>query len=59
MGRSGPFMLRIGAIFIVICMVLIAGAVGAVLYLAFGLSGAESTMVVGRGADRDWRSTTP
>ena len=45
MGRSGPFMLRIGAIFIVICMVLIAGAVGAVVYLAFGMSGAESTIV--------------
>ena len=45
MGRAGPFMLRIGAIFIVICMVLIAGAVGAVLYLAFGMSGAESTIV--------------
>ena len=45
MGRSGPFMLRIGAIFIVICMVLIAGAVGAVMYLAFGMSGAESTIV--------------
>jgi cyclic-di-GMP phosphodiesterase, flagellum assembly factor TipF len=38
-------MLRISALFVVICMVLIAGAMGAVLYLAFGLSGAESTMV--------------
>jgi cyclic-di-GMP phosphodiesterase TipF (flagellum assembly factor) len=38
-------MLRIGAIFIVICMVLIAGASGLVLYLAFGLSGPESTLV--------------
>ena len=38
-------MQRIGAIFIVFCMVLIAGAVGAVLYLAFGLNGAESTIV--------------
>ena len=38
-------MLRIGAIFIVVCMVLIAGAMGAVAYLAFGLSGAESTIV--------------
>ena len=38
-------MLRIGAIFIVICMVLIAGASGAVMYLAFGLSGAESFIV--------------
>jgi cyclic-di-GMP phosphodiesterase, flagellum assembly factor TipF len=38
-------MLRIGAIFTVICMVLIAGSVGAVLFLAFGMSGAESTIV--------------
>jgi cyclic-di-GMP phosphodiesterase TipF (flagellum assembly factor) len=38
-------MLRIGAIFIVICMVLIAGASGTVLYLVFGLSGTESTIV--------------
>jgi cyclic-di-GMP phosphodiesterase TipF (flagellum assembly factor) len=38
-------MLRIGAIFVVFCMVLIAGAGGAVLYLAFGLSGTESTIV--------------
>src|SRR5262245_50352193 len=38
-------MLRISAVFVVICMVLIAGASGAVLYLAFGLSGAESTIV--------------
>jgi len=44
----GPFgfsMLRMSALFVVICMVLIAGAMGAVLYLAFGLGGAESTMV--------------
>ena len=38
-------MLRIGAIFTVICMVLIAGSVGAVLFLAFGMSGAELTIV--------------
>ena len=38
-------MLRISAIFVAICMVLIAGASGAVLYLAFGLSGSESTVV--------------
>lgn len=38
-------MLRIGAIFVVLCMVLIAGASSAVLYLAFGLSGTESTIV--------------
>ena len=38
-------MQRIGAIFIAICMVLIAGASGAVLYLGFGLSGPEATIV--------------
>jgi cyclic-di-GMP phosphodiesterase, flagellum assembly factor TipF len=35
-------MLRLAAIFIAVCMVLIAGSVGAVLYLFFGLTGAES-----------------
>jgi cyclic-di-GMP phosphodiesterase TipF (flagellum assembly factor) len=38
-------MLRIGAIFVVLCMALIAGASGAVLYLAFGLTGTEATIV--------------
>lgn len=38
-------MSRLGAIFIVACMVLIAGSGGAVLYLVFGLSGAESVLV--------------
>ena len=38
-------MLRLGAIFIAICMVLIAGSAGVVLYLAVGLSVAEATMV--------------
>jgi cyclic-di-GMP phosphodiesterase TipF (flagellum assembly factor) len=38
-------MAHIGAIFVLICMLLIAGATGTVLYLQFGLSGAESTMV--------------
>jgi cyclic-di-GMP phosphodiesterase TipF (flagellum assembly factor) len=38
-------MVRISAIFIAVCMVLIAGALGAVLYLRFGLSGAEAALV--------------
>jgi cyclic-di-GMP phosphodiesterase, flagellum assembly factor TipF len=38
-------MSRLGAIFIVACMVLIAGSCGAVFYLVFGQSGAESTLV--------------
>ena len=36
---------RLSAIFVAICMILIAGAIGAVLYLRFGLSGAEATVV--------------
>jgi cyclic-di-GMP phosphodiesterase TipF (flagellum assembly factor) len=38
-------MLRLGAIFILVCMALISASLGAVLYLIFGLSGAEATMV--------------
>jgi cyclic-di-GMP phosphodiesterase TipF (flagellum assembly factor) len=37
-------MVRISAIFIATCMVLIAGSVGVVLYLRFGLTGAESAL---------------
>ena len=39
-------MLRLGAIFIVVCMVLIAASAGAVLYLLIGLNASES-MIVG------------
>jgi cyclic-di-GMP phosphodiesterase TipF (flagellum assembly factor) len=38
-------MLRIGAIFIAVCMVLIAGSLGAVLYLGFKLDPAASAIV--------------
>jgi cyclic-di-GMP phosphodiesterase TipF (flagellum assembly factor) len=38
-------MLRLGALFIVLCMVLIAASTGAALYLLIGLKGSESTMV--------------
>jgi cyclic-di-GMP phosphodiesterase TipF (flagellum assembly factor) len=38
-------MLRLGAIFIVLCMVLIAASVGAVLYLLVGLNASESMIV--------------
>ena len=34
-------MVRISAIFIAACMVLIAGSIGFVVYLRFGLTGAE------------------
>jgi cyclic-di-GMP phosphodiesterase TipF (flagellum assembly factor) len=38
-------MVRISAIFIAVCMVLIAGSVGFVVYLRFGLTGAESLLI--------------
>jgi cyclic-di-GMP phosphodiesterase, flagellum assembly factor TipF len=38
-------MVRISAIFIAVCMVLIAGSVGVVVYLRFGFTGAESALV--------------
>jgi cyclic-di-GMP phosphodiesterase TipF (flagellum assembly factor) len=41
----GSGMVRISAIFIALCMVLIAGSLGFVVYLRFGLTGAESALV--------------
>jgi cyclic-di-GMP phosphodiesterase TipF (flagellum assembly factor) len=38
-------MSRLGAIFIIVCMALIAGSCGVILYLVFGLSGSESMVV--------------
>src|SRR5438552_1202709 len=38
-------MARLAAIFIAFCMVLIAGSLGALLYLYFGQTGAESALV--------------
>jgi cyclic-di-GMP phosphodiesterase, flagellum assembly factor TipF len=38
-------MVRISAIFIAVCMVLIAGSIGFVVYLRFGFTGAESALV--------------
>ncbi|GIK81617.1 MAG: EAL domain-containing protein [Pseudorhodoplanes sp.] len=38
-------MLRLTAIFVAACMVVIAASVGAVVFLAFGVSGAESAIV--------------
>ncbi len=37
-------MLRLGALFIGLCMTLIAGSLAAVLYLVFGVSGTEATI---------------
>jgi cyclic-di-GMP phosphodiesterase, flagellum assembly factor TipF len=59
-------MVRIGAIFVAVCMVLIAGSLGALLYLRFGFSVVEAAVVAlglltalavynavaGRGRDR-------
>ena len=38
-------MVRISAIFIAVCMVLIAASVGFVVYLRFGMTGAESFLI--------------
>jgi cyclic-di-GMP phosphodiesterase, flagellum assembly factor TipF len=38
-------MVRISAIFIAVCMVLIAGSIGFAVYLRFGLTGTESVLV--------------
>ena len=48
-------MLRISAIFIAVCMVLIAGSLGVVVYLRFGLTGAE----FGAGRARRAHRTCP
>jgi cyclic-di-GMP phosphodiesterase, flagellum assembly factor TipF len=42
---TGFGMVRISAIFIAVCMVLIAGSVGFALYLRFGLTGAEAVLI--------------
>jgi cyclic-di-GMP phosphodiesterase, flagellum assembly factor TipF len=42
---TGSGMVRISAIFIACCMVLIAVSIGVVIYLRFGLTGAESAVV--------------
>jgi cyclic-di-GMP phosphodiesterase, flagellum assembly factor TipF len=38
-------MVRVSAVFIAVCMVLIAGSVGSVVYLRFGMTGIESALV--------------
>src|SRR5437868_2506319 len=43
--RRGSAMMRLGAAFIAICMVLIAGSLGAILYLSAGLSGVEASVM--------------
>src|SRR6516164_1547651 len=48
---AGPFasvesrMGRLSAVFVGLCMIVIAGSIGAVLYLRFGLDGTEATIV--------------
>src|SRR5580700_2925218 len=44
-GARHSGMVRISAIFIAVCMVLIAGSIGFVVYLRFGLTGAESFLI--------------
>jgi cyclic-di-GMP phosphodiesterase, flagellum assembly factor TipF len=44
-GITGFGMVRISAIFIAVCMVLIAASLGVVVYLRFGFTGAESALV--------------
>src|SRR5712671_4423181 len=44
-GRGKASMLRLGAIFIVLCMVLIAASIGAALYLLVGIKASESLIV--------------
>jgi len=45
-------MIRLSALFVAICMVLIAGSLGALLYLTVGLTSGEPVGGLGRGADR-------
>jgi cyclic-di-GMP phosphodiesterase TipF (flagellum assembly factor) len=45
MRPRGVFMLRIGAVFVAICMVLTACSLGAVFYLYVGLPAAEATII--------------
>ena len=45
MDDNGVRMVRIGAIFVALCMVLIAASVGAVLYLRLGFSAADSALI--------------
>jgi hypothetical protein len=45
-------MRRISAIFIAVCVVLIAGSIGAVLYLGFNVDASTSAIVALTRADR-------
>jgi cyclic-di-GMP phosphodiesterase, flagellum assembly factor TipF len=44
-GKTGFGMVRISAIFIAVCMVLIAASLAVVVYLRFGFTGAEAALV--------------
>ncbi len=43
--RDRICLMRVGAIFVIVCMVIIAGSAGATVYLAFGFNGSEATIV--------------
>ena len=57
--RNGVRMVRISAIFIAVCMVLIAASLGAVLYLRFGFSVTDAALVALVSCRRGSRSTVP
>ena len=50
--------MRLGAVFVAICMVLIAASAGATVYLGFGFSATEA-VIVALAVLTAWASTTP
>jgi cyclic-di-GMP phosphodiesterase, flagellum assembly factor TipF len=44
-GAIGPHLMRLGATFVAVCMVIIAGSASAIVYLYFGIPGSEAAMV--------------
>jgi len=44
-GTIGPPLMRLGAIFVAVCMVIIAGSAGAIAYLYLGVSASEAATV--------------
>ena len=47
-GAIGPALMRLGAIFVAVCMVIIAGSAGAIVYLYLGVSASEAATKAGR-----------
>src|SRR5204863_8984694 len=44
-GTIGPPLMRLGAIFVAVCMVIIAGSAGAIVHLYLGVSASEAVTV--------------